>query len=130
MKTITPLLVVCSLLGCAAQQPLTPEQVRQMEPPECTTVPACGTMWQRAQIWLVDNSHWRIQMANDTLLQTYGPSDHSTDVAYTITRQPNGQNGYKIVMRAVCNNIYGCSPLSPVQRVIQFNNHLRSSPGG
>lgn len=115
------------LAGCVAPPPITPEQAKAMEPPTCNSQGQCAVMWQRAQIWLVNNSAWRIQMANDTLLQTFGPGD-STDVAYTVTRSPIGGGGYQIVMRAACGNIFGCIPKPPRERIIEFNNYLRQTP--
>lgn len=114
------------LAGCAAPPPLTPEQRAAMEAPVCTSQSQCAVMWQRAQIWLVDNSAWRIQLANDTLLQTFGPGD-STDVAYTVTRIPTGGDGYRIVMRAGCGNMFGCVPKPAWERITEFNNYLRQA---
>lgn len=124
MKTlIATSLALAFLSGCAAPEPMTAEQAKLMEAPICDSSNSCTLMWQRAQLWLVNNSTWRLQMANDTLLQTFGPGD-STDVAYTVTRTPLGGDRYQIAMRAGCGNIFGCVPKSGAERIMEFNTYL------
>ena len=112
------------LSGCAGAPPLTAEQKTSLEAPVCVGANQCTVMWQRAQIWLTEHSSWKIQTANDVQLQTCGPGD-STDVAYTIIKEPIAQDTYQIKMSAACGNIFGCFPSSPQERIIQFNDYLR-----
>lgn len=81
-------------------------------------------MWQKAQLWVAKNSGWKIQLSNDVIIQTFGPGD-STNVAYTITKEPLSQDTYKIVMEASCGNMFGCVPKSPTERLIEFNSYLK-----
>ncbi len=62
------------------------------------------------QAWVATNSRWRIQTANDTLIQTFGPGNSSTDLAYTLVRVPRGDGTAEISVRAGCANIFGCFP--------------------
>ena len=128
-KTTTASLLAIFLAGCAGPQPLTPEQTKMMVGAVCNSPSECTIMWQRAQLWLANNSIWRIQLANDTLLQTFGPgSSNSTELAYTITKTPIGGDKYQIRMRAGCDNIFGCLPKSAVERIIEFNTYLSNTP--
>lgn len=70
----------------------------------------CDLMWQRAQTWLATNGRYRIQIANESVIQTYGPHDGVYDaVAFTVTKEkrPNGQT--LIAIRGSCYpTVYGC----------------------
>jgi hypothetical protein len=81
-------------------------------------------MWQYAQVWVNQNSSWKIRVVNDSTIETYGP-DNSTDVAYAITKEALGGNRYQIVMRARCGSASGCVR-SPTDQIIDFNRALRS----
>lgn len=39
----------------------------------------CALMWQRVQTWVATNSRYRIQIATDSILQTFGPHDNVYD---------------------------------------------------
>ena len=122
--TKTLLITLCiALSGCISPPQLTLEQRQQLESATCVGAPACTVMWQRAQLWVIQNSGWKIQISNDVVIQTYGPGDMPR-VAYTITKEPIKTDEYRIVMRASCGNIFGCIP-GPLDQVIAFNNYLR-----
>jgi hypothetical protein len=125
-RFIVLIAVATALGGCTAPRPLwQPATSQQLEPPICASSPACISMWQYAQVWVNQNSNWKIRVVSDTVIETFGP-DNSTDVAYAITKEPLGDNRYQIVMRARCGSVSGCSPRSPTAQIIDFNRALRS----
>lgn len=71
----------------------------------------CDRIWQRAQTWIATNSRYRIQIANDSLIQTYGPHEGIHDaVAYTVTKdqRPDGQT--LIAIYGTCREVViGCT---------------------
>lgn len=95
---------LCILLGaCVTQGPAiyTP-------PLECASEPECKLYWERAQVWVAMNSHWKVQVATDVMISTFNGTEHSTYNHYTIVREPLGDGRERITMQTGCNNIFGC----------------------
>lgn len=92
--------------GCAAPGPALPP----VGPAECGDKKSCDLQWQRAQLWIANNAAWRIQMANDVIIQTYNPAPHDPKLAYTVTRENRGNGSATISARAFCDNIFLCVP--------------------
>lgn len=127
MQRFTILALSLLVAGCAEAPTISPEQRAKMEAPICSDARMCELMWQRAQIWLANNSTWKLQTVTPVILQTYGPggsASSSLDVAYTITKEPLGNDSYRIVMAAACSNMFGCLPKAPFERIIEFNTFL------
>lgn len=123
MRLIT-VITALVLAGCATGPQLTPEQRSAMlQPVVCADKVQCDLYWQRAQLWVAQHSHWRIQLANDVLIQTYGPGNSSPDTAYTITRINAANGSGQIKMRAACDNIFGCIP-APVEAIDMFRKEV------
>ncbi len=54
------------------------------------TLFACATQghWERAKLWVVRHSHFKIQLANDMMIRSYKePSDRQSH-AFTIMKEP------------------------------------------
>jgi hypothetical protein len=119
-------LLAAFLSGCAAAPPLSAEQKRALEPPVCMGVDQCTVMWQKAQLWIVKRSAWKIQTSNDTLIQTFGPAD-SMDMAYIVTKEPAAQGAYSIHLHAECGNFIGCNG-TPAGLTVEFNDYIRPQP--
>lgn len=87
--------------------------------------PQCGQLWSQAQAWLATNSAFRIQLVNDTVIQTYGPSESDpTSVGYTLTKQLKGDGTGRIVIRSICSTtIYGCV-VDPAPEANKLYYHL------
>lgn len=65
-----------TLSGCAVSQ-LTPAQLQEANDPLiCSGKEECDLFWQRAQIYIANHSFWKIQIANDVVIQTYGPGQY------------------------------------------------------
>lgn len=113
------------LVGCATPQGnLTQEQLADAKaPPVCRDKDECAIYWSKAQIWLATNSAWKIQLATDSVLQTYSATSNSTSPSFTVTKQPQANGSSKIVVSAVCANPYGCIP--PVwESIYSFKHYL------
>lgn len=88
--------VVASLIlgGCATYKPISPAWVA------CDGA-RCDELWSRVQVWVAKNSSYRIQITNENILQTYGPTSGIASPAYTVTRERQG-SGAKIIIHAIC----------------------------
>lgn len=76
----------------------------------------CDVLWSRAQVWIANYSAYRIQIANENIIQTYGPLEGRGDVAYSVTKERQADGGFKIYVRGHCYaTVYGCfsDPAAP-----------------
>lgn len=121
---IIPLIWATALVACATA-PLTPEQTQQLEAPQCEPT-TCAAMWQSAQVWVINNSRYKIQLANDVLIQTYTATNGDIWLGYAVTKEPLGGGRYQLIMRAGCDNPFGCQPLAR-DAIINFNNAMRAT---
>lgn len=97
------LVVIASLLlgGCSTYKPTSPAWT------SCDGA-RCDELWSRVQVWVAKNSAYRIQITNDNILQTYGPTNNIDSPAYTITKEKQG-SGAKIIIHAICFDPgFGC----------------------
>lgn len=62
----------------------------------------CDTKWAKALQWVLGTPGFKIQLANDMLIQTYGPSYSIHATAFTITKMPTGPDSYKFDWQATC----------------------------
>lgn len=117
-----------ALVGCESprNQTLSEADLAQLQNPVCETTAHCNTMWQRAQLWVVNNAAYRIQTANDVVIQTYNPSKSSVKSGMTITREPIGGEKSRIIMRTYCDNMFGCNPTDARLR-IALHSYLRET---
>lgn len=89
------LIVMYGLLsGCATYRPTSPAWI-------ACDGSRCDELWSRAQVWVAKHSAYRIQIANDNIIQTYGPMSGDASPAYSITREREGA-GAKIIIHAIC----------------------------
>ena len=103
--------IFLTLAACAAPPKLTPQEMAEAQTPlTCSTKAECDLYWQKAQIWLVNNSAYRVQSATDTVISTYGPINGQPNFAFTITKLPNGNGGALITLQGACGNMFGCIP--------------------
>lgn len=104
MKHVIIFALAAHLAGCATFYK--PVATARLVCPD----PECTTTWAAAQTWLAKNSRYRLQMVNDSVIQTYGPHERVHDaVAYTLTREPAGGGRTMIVISGACHaTVYGC----------------------
>ncbi len=100
-----------TVAGCAAQTQVPPAVTAAAnEPLFCNSDAQCKVYWQRAQVWVSNNSRWKIQTLSDALIVTFTPKDGSIDPAYKVTRVPVGGERAQILMATGCANMFGCRP--------------------
>ena len=76
---------IVGLTGCASK-PLSPaEQKAAAVPLICKGVEQCDLYWKRAQFYVNQNSRFKIQLSNESLIQTYSPTGGTTDVGYNLS---------------------------------------------
>lgn len=89
----------------------------------------CDRLWQRSQTWLATNSRYRIQIANDAIIQTYGPHEGVYDaVAYTLTKQQNPDGKTLISIYGTCREVViGCT-FDPTEATNRLYYELEATP--
>jgi len=135
MKTIAiaaALVCITSLYGCA-----TPEQIRArqeginsfiMTRPECSSDEQCKRAWSAAQGWVSQNCGMKIQIATDSLIETYGSPQSSMVLACKVVKQPSSGGSYIISFDAGCGNFLGCNT-DPLNAGMTFNSYVNSVMG-
>lgn len=132
MRTALSLLLMSYALvlsGCATQSPA---QKAQAEADAALLVTCqkgddCEEKWGRAIAWIAQNSHWKIQMQNENIIQTYNGIGASTDPGYLVNKVPLGGNRYQITIAGGCANLFGCVPDFTVLKA-NFNRFVQG-PG-
>lgn len=123
-RVLAPTILAGLASGCAQGPQMTPQERAELYSPVlCQSKQQCDFLWQRAQVWVNQNSAWRIQTANDVIIQTFGPGGDSPDTAYTIQREPNQDGSAAITISANCANFIGCIPEIPVA-IRSFKQYL------
>lgn len=116
------------LSACATAGP-DPYTLAELQSPFiCENKAQCDLFWQRAQVWIAQNSTYKIQTATDTVIQTYGPLGSRVDLAFQITRIPNADGSAQIKMSAGCANIFGCRP-DKFGAILEFRGFVKSATG-
>jgi hypothetical protein len=121
------LFAALSLAGCAAtQQPEDASIVAAAnEPLVCESPEQCSLYWRRAQAWVAQNSRYKIQIATDTIIETYSPPQAAVHRAFRILRIPGNGKTERITIASGCANIFGCST-TEAQSAAAFKQYVRS----
>lgn len=122
--------VALTLAACVAPPPLIVADVDAADiveldhPLECTGKAACDDLWRRAQIWVLNNSGYKIQVATEVVIETYNPGLSSTTFAIRLTRelQPDGTERMEIM--ADCGKYPMCHETRP-KLTARFRRELR-----
>jgi len=98
--------------GCATNKPkLSAALQNELDTPlYCEGEDQCKIMWERATYFVNANAGFKLQVHNDTIIQTYNPSEYSVRLAFSISKEPLGNGKYRIWTKARCANMYGCQP--------------------
>lgn len=98
--------------GCATNQPNLSAELQQelVAPLYCSSESECKLMWERATFFVTKYAGFKLQIHNDTVIQTYNPTHASVKLAFNITREPKGDGKYQIWTKVWCDNIFGCQP--------------------
>lgn len=76
----------------------------------CMAAAQCDRWWRASQVWLVNSSALKLQIATDAVLQTYSSSPLTPAWAFTITRAPHLDGGEVLEIRVDCARGYSCAP--------------------
>lgn len=117
--------VALVLAGCATAPPQSLAEMREAnEPLICASNDECTLMWRRAQVWVSENSRYRIQLATDTIIETSGPRPYAVERAYRIVRLPQADGRDRITIASGCANLFGCATTENAD-AISFKRYLR-----
>lgn len=113
--------------GCATNPTnLPPELQSEIDTPlYCQGENECKTMWERATFFVNANAGFKLQVHNDTIIQTYNPSDNSPRLAFSISKEPLGDGKYQIWTKAWCANMFGCHP-NQYEAVARAKRYMRT----
>lgn len=125
MKTLALALVI-ALTGCASTPDNPAMSAEAAEPLLCSNKPQCDAYWQRAQVWVASNSNYRIQVATDAIIETYGPYTGKAQLAFRVTRVPNADGSARILILPACDGLLGCYP-TRTAAVIDFKRFVRQA---
>lgn len=127
--TVVSVLLASSLGGCAtspAGSKLPADLQTELNTPlYCNDDAECKTMWERATYFVNTNAGFKLQIHNDTIIETYNPTDASPRLAFSITREPLGNGRYQITTKAWCANIFGCQP-NQYEAIAKAKRYMRT----
>lgn len=83
----------------------------------------CNLYWERAKLWVVRHSHFKIQLANDMMIRTYKEPSDRQSYAFTVMKEPVSGAAYKIEFGSYCGNPDGCD-VEPASLKGAFNYFL------
>ena len=69
----------------------------------CSDDQDCSRKWTKAVAWVSKNSAFKIQIATDNLIQTFGPSYTIHGTAFVVNKVPAAV-GHVFEFRALCNS--------------------------
>jgi hypothetical protein len=117
---------VLVLAGCATQKPLSPELVEEVEKPLiCSGSEQCSLFWQRSLFYVNHHSAFKIQTANESLIQTFSPTGGSPSIAFNISKEPLSGGAIRIWAKIYCDNMFGCVPDVPSE-MVRFKRYIRT----
>jgi hypothetical protein len=122
-RIILLLAVFLFLFGCATQR-IQENRIRfESTIPICNNEQDCQEKWNAAQVWVAKNCGMKIQIATNSIIETYNPTGGTTRLAARVIREPIGSGTYKIVINTWCDNIFGCFP-DAWDAAINFNEYV------
>lgn len=113
LKLTTAILVSALLTSCVTT-PSPAMQAKRAElertTPICNDEKDCNAKWEAAQLWIVHNAGFKLQITTNVLLQTYNATGGSPSIAVQVTKEPMGGGKYKLLVIVSCDNMFGCVP--------------------
>jgi hypothetical protein len=112
------LLIASTVVACVPAQP--PGLAAALQPVPvatshtCASTEACALSWQRAQLWLANHAHTKLQTVTDVVLQTYGVGA-APRFNIQVTKTPDGRGGAAVKIGLTCgmSGLVSCTPGSP-----------------
>lgn len=111
MRTLTLIITLLTLAGCETMQHSISQSAEEsaIPPIMCVGKDQCDVYWARTQVWIAQNSRYKIQFATNAVIQTFTSEQHSADNHFMATREPLLNGNERIVLATGCGNIFGCS---------------------
>lgn len=128
-KTLPAVLacMLATLLSGCVQNQVRPEILEAAKVPlTCRDKAQCDLYWQRANIWVAAASTYRIQIANDSVIQTYGPFNNEPKLAFQVFRVPEESGAARILIKPVCGNLFGCPSMGVEEAAVAFKQFVRT----
>jgi len=123
-RIVSVLSAAMVISGCAASQQLQAKRARfEGTIPTCGSESECREKWSAAQAWVVNNSGMKIQIATDTIIETFNPVRGMTNLAARVVKEPLGGGKYRMVIRTWCDNMFVCSQ-DPWTAALNFNDYV------
>lgn len=126
---VTSAFLASLLGGCATSPPgsnLPSELQTELNAPlYCNDDAECKVIWERATYFVTENAGFKLQIHNDTVIETYNPTDASPRLAFNITREPLGNGRYQIRTKAWCANMFGCQP-NQYEAIARAKRYMRT----
>ncbi|MCK7546155.1 hypothetical protein MLC59_18515 [Marinobacter bryozoorum] len=114
--------------GCATnnQADLSPELQNELDKPlYCEGEADCKAVWERATFFVNNNAGFKLQIHNDTIIQTFNPTQNSPRLAFSISKEPLGDGRYQIWTKAWCANMFGCQP-NQYEAIAKAKKYMRT----
>ena len=110
------------LSGCTG---LTAEELERYAAQKITCAQGddCDVKWGRAITWISQNSPWKIQTQNDSMIMTYPPTNESPASGFLVNKVPLKTGVYEITMSSRCGKLDGCIP-NPTELKGSFNRFV------
>lgn len=112
LKILVAFTGVLLLAGCAGNQPKLSATLQNALDSDltCKGASECKLMWERATFYINETSGYKIQVYNDTIIQTFNSTEGSTKLAFSVAKEPLGNESYKMNVNAWCANMLFCRP--------------------
>ncbi|APA86165.1 hypothetical protein BJG93_12720 [Paraburkholderia sprentiae WSM5005] len=128
-KTLLAGLCLVATAACSTQGQVDPDVMQIATTPlTCSNKAECELWWQRAQTWVASHSKYKIETANDSLIQTAGPDGGKRALAFQITRAASPDGTMTIGFSAHCDSSLGCKP-NPWEAGADFKQYVRGATG-
>lgn len=121
-------LAAVMLAGCATAPLPAGMQYELTAPLVCAGERQCKIGWQAAQAWVASHAGMKLQIANDTVIETYNSTPSSPNLSVQVIRQPLGEGRDQFTIRAGCANLFGCVP-DRLGAVVNFKREVRKAMG-
>ena len=125
VKHLTIVICLIFLLSACASTQQAQWKQDAAQPLTCSKGPDCEAKWDRALIWVRNNSESTIDTANESMITVHIPPKSSSAI-FTITKDKADPETYTINFRAGCSSMFGCTP-SILELKASFANYVMKS---
>ena len=105
---ISVALLTLTIGGCKTIPPSSHDVELSQKPLICESKELCDKMWKKASFWVATNAGYKIQTANDVVIQTYNAPNYSMTWAFQVSREPLEGTKERIWLRPSCGSVPSC----------------------